>query len=93
MFIYVIWYITYVMMMIPTAMLMKKGGLCCVVESSGVAYDVRRFTLVTLPAGLMSCSSNVDTDASHTTTVLGILLVKFYTVFIIHKYLRSQWVL
>ena len=37
-------------------------------ESSGVAYDDRRFTLVTLPAGLVSWNSNVDTEASHTNT-------------------------
>ena len=44
-------------------MMMEKGGLCCVVESSGVAFDDRWFTLVTLPAGPVSWSSNVDTDA------------------------------
>ena len=58
------WYITYVMMMIPSRADVdgKGGGLCCVVESSGVAFDDRWFTLVTLPAGLVSWSSNVDTD-------------------------------
>ena len=44
----------------------RKGGLCCVMESSGVVYEDRWFTLVSLPAGLVSWSSNVGTDASHT---------------------------
>ena len=60
------WYITYVMMMIPSRADVDGKGLCCVAESSGVAFDDRLFTLVTLPAGLVSWSSNVDTDASHT---------------------------
>ena len=63
MFIYDLLYITY--MKISTAM--WRGGFF-VVESSGVAYDDRWLTLAMITAGLVSWSSYVDTDDSHSNT-------------------------
>ena len=66
----------------------EGGGFAVSLSCPAWLIDDRRFTLETLSAGLVSCSSHDDTDASHTTTVLWILLVKFHIEFITYKYLR-----
>ena len=51
----------------------KGGGFAVSLSCPALPIDDRRFTLETLSAGLVSCSSHDGTDASHTTTVLWIL--------------------